>query len=235
MLCHNYRIVTEHQAATVKSTVSEEKVADTSSVSVTEAWMRIPPQDEPSYHHHLHLALCPPPEGGKQYTVWVYYSPFVTVLTPRYASHFLTCGHFVHLVSLWKEVYQLAALFSLFNGLEKQTYAHTLPLEDKMKQSFCYPICFPSHHSGSGKRQRGIIYAFVDLWSVLIHNAVIFKGKSSKHHRPGLDGQYVVQLYKLIHAAQIIIFCINVVSQDPPQCPWFVTCYSIKLKKKKKQ
>ena len=124
MLCHNYRIVTEHEAATVKSTVSEEKVADTSSVSVTEAWMRIPPQDQPSYHHHLHLALCPPPEGGKQYTVWVYYSPFVTVLTPRYASHFLTCGHFFHLVSLRRFISLQPYFHCLMAWKKRHTHTH---------------------------------------------------------------------------------------------------------------
>ncbi len=91
----------------------------------------------------------------------------------------------------------------------KKRHTHTLPLEDKMKQyiclqSFCFPICFPSHHSGSGKRQRGIIYAFVDLWLVLIHNAVIFKGKSSKHHRPGLDGQFLMDNVLILQCLSII-------------------------------
>lgn len=65
------------------------------------------------------------------------------------------------------------------------------------------------------------------------YNAVIFKGKSSKHHRPGLDGQYVVQLHKLIHAAEIIIFCINnvVCQQDTQQCPWFYVTNQLKKKR----
>lgn len=180
--------------------------------------MRIPPQDKPSSPSSPTSGSLPTTRGRETIRpIVVYYSPFVTDIL---CSHFSLCKPFPHLrtfLSIWFHYERrFISLQPYFHCLMawKNRHTNTIPLEDKMKQSFCrrsfcYPICFPSHHSGSGKRQRGIIYAFVDLWLVLIHNAVIFKGKSSKHQRPGLDGQYVVLLHKVIHAAQIIIFCIN--------------------------
>lgn len=66
-----------------KSIVSKEEVADISSVSITK---RESLRRTNHHHHHLHLALCPPPEGGKHYTAWVYYSPFVTAVLCSHSS-----------------------------------------------------------------------------------------------------------------------------------------------------
>lgn len=124
-LGHRFHIVTSQKNYVSNQTCSQEEAADTQSVSIIEARMSLPPQDESSSSA---CGSAVSPEGEKHHTARAYYPLFLllamrTVYSPADVS---SIGVIIKGLSA-------CVLFLLVNSLEK-TQTHTVLREDKMKR-----------------------------------------------------------------------------------------------------